>query len=187
VIIPDFLSHYYEAANGPFRNLSDLPLEEAEQRQDQLRTAGVSFAGRRAADYLTIRKMLEEQVRQEFIARGGKPQRLRPHYMILGACPWVQSWYQDGRELRIPLANFDPSSVSFTYGDTFPAMRYEDGKPYRKQVYTLADLPAVVSEYGLPQEWTCTGTLGPDRYIEAQVWDDLPLKPFLTGPAGRLG
>jgi len=178
--LPDFLSHYYEAANGPFRNLSDLPPERAEQLLGQLRTAGVSFAGKRTVDYLAIRRKLEEQVRQGFIARGGSPQRLRPHYMILGACPWVKSWYQDGRELRIPLASFDPSIVSFTYGDTFPAMRYEDGKPYRKQVYTLADLPALVGEYRLPQQWNSAGTLGPDRYIEAQVWDDLPLKSFLS-------
>ena len=104
-MIPDFLSHYYVAANGPFRNLSDLPLEQAELLLDQLRTAGVSFAGKRSADYLAIRRKLEEQVRQGFtplvpgvIARSGCPQRLRPHYMILGACPWVQSWYQDGSD-----------------------------------------------------------------------------------------
>jgi len=178
-IVPDFLSHYYEAANGPFRNLSDLSHDQAKKLLDQPRPAGVTFASKRAADYLTIRRRLEEQVRDRFIARGGKPERLSPHYMILGACPWVKSWYQDGRELRIPLASFDPSIVSFTYGDTFPAMRYEDGKPYPKQVYTLADLPAVVREYGSPQEWNSTGALAPDRYIEAQVWDDLPLKPFL--------
>lgn len=183
-IVPDFLSHYYDPANAPFQNLSDLPLDQAEQLFGQLRTAGVTFASQRVADYLTTRRRLEEQVRERFIARGGKPHRLRPHYMILGACPWVKSWYQDGRELRIPLANFDPSIVSFTYGDTFPAMHYEDGKPYRKQVYTLVDLPALVREYGLPQEWNRAGALGPDRYIEAQVWDDLPLKPFLPASAG---
>jgi hypothetical protein len=99
--------------------------------------------------------------------------------MILGSCPWVLNWYREGRELRIPLAVFDAAIVSFTYGDTFPAMRYGDGKPYRQQVYTLAELPRVVQEYGLPQEWNEDGQQGPDRYIEAQVWDDEPLKPYL--------
>ena len=37
----------------------------------------------------------------------------------------------------------------------------------------LADLPAVVAEYGLPQECNTEGKLGPERYIEAQVWQDV--------------
>jgi hypothetical protein len=64
--------------------------------------------------------------------------------------------------------------VSFTYSDTFPAMRYTDRKPYRKQVYTVNELPDLVSTY-LPQNWNPDGKHGPDRYIEAQVWDDHPL------------
>jgi hypothetical protein len=69
--------------------------------------------------------------------------------------------------LCIPLAVFQPKIVSFTYGDTFPAMRYADAKPYRGQVYTLAELPGLVEQYGLPQDWNAEGKLGPERYIEA--------------------
>jgi hypothetical protein len=177
--MPDFLSHYYEAAKGPFLSLSDFSQDIAEDILDRIREAGEIFASKRSADYLTIRRNLEEQVRRLFMAKGGKPKRLRPQYMILGSCPWVLDWYREGRELRIPLAVFDAAIVSFTYGDTFPAMRYGDGKPYRQQVYTLAELPRVVQEYGLPQEWNEDGQQGPDRYIEAQVWDDEPLKPYL--------
>ncbi len=177
--IPDFLSHYYEAARGPFLNLSDLPSDEAEVILGRIRREGAIFASKRAADYLAIRRGLEDQVRQRFIAKGGSPRRLRPHYLILGACPWLISWYREGCELRIPLARVDPTTVSFTYGDTFPAMRYEDGKPYRKQVYTLAELPALVRDFGLPQEWNADGKLGPDRYIEAQLWADEPLAAYL--------
>ena len=99
--------------------------------------------------------------------------------MILGSCPWLQTWYKEGRELRVLLAVFRPEVVSFTYGDTFPAMRYPDGKPYRGQVYTLAELPELVRLYGLPQEWNPDGEHGPDRYIEAQVWADEPIRQFL--------
>jgi hypothetical protein len=173
--VPDFLSHYYEASRGPFRNLSDLSLGEAEAILRRIRKEKDTFAGRRSADYLAVRRDLENQVRQKFIAKGGAPQRSRPHYMILGSCPWLKSWYLDGLELKIPLSKFDPSMLSFTYGDTFPAMRREDGKPYRKQVYTLAELPALIAAYGLPQEWNSEGKLGPDRYIEAQLWYDAHL------------
>jgi hypothetical protein len=176
--VPNFLAHYYEAAAGPFVNLSDLPVEEAEMILEGIRREGQIFASRRAQDYLTIRRELEERVRRLFEQKGGRPARQRPHYMVLGACPWLQDWYVKGCELRIPLAAFDPAIVSFTYGDTFPAMRYPDGKPYRQQVYTVQELPELVRLYGLPQEWNADGKAGPDRYIEAQVWDDAPLSHF---------
>jgi hypothetical protein len=99
--------------------------------------------------------------------------------MVLGSCSWLLEWYQDGCEVRIPLADFAPACVSFTYGDTFPAMRYPDGKRYRGQVYMLNELPDLIREFGLPQDWNPEGALGPDRYIEAQVWDNAPLDGFL--------
>jgi hypothetical protein len=178
--IPDFLCHYYETMDGPFRNLSDLPEGEAEAILQRIRQAGDRFASQRREDYLSVRRELEGQVRRMFIAKGGKPQRSSPHYLVLGACPWLQTWYEHGCELRIPLEGFSAEAVSFTYGDTFPAMRFMDGRPYRKQVYTLAELPALVKQYGLPQVWNVKGDHGPDRYIEAQVWDDGPLEPYFA-------
>lgn len=178
-ILPSFLSHYYEASIRPFVNLSDLSLEDAEAQLKQIRQAGGTFASQRSADYLPIRRELEERVRKNFIQKGGEPKRENPHYMILGSCSWGLSWYHDGRELRILLKNFLPNIVSFTYGDTFPAMRYQDGKSYRKQVYTLEELPHLVLQFDLPQNWNPDGLHGPDRYIEAQIWDDEPLKEHL--------
>lgn len=179
--MPDFLSHFYEASQGPFRNLSDLPSDEAEVILGNIRQRRDVFASKRAEDYLDIRRGLEAKVRALFIKKGRDPQRLRPHYMILGDCSRLKEWYLDGRELRIPLIHFRPEIVSFTYGDTFPAMRYQDGKPYREQAYTLDELPELVSLYGLPQIWNNNGKQGPDRYIEAQVWADQPIKQFLPG------
>jgi RimJ/RimL family protein N-acetyltransferase len=196
---PTFLSHYYEAATGPFRNLSHLPSAEAEARMMAIRKQGDIFASRRPEDYLTIRRTLEDKVRTLFVAKGGRPQLSRPHYMILGSCPWVKSWYKQGCELRVSLAEFDPLSVSFTYGDTFPAMRYQDGSPYRDCVYTLEEVPALVQQYGLPQTVNPDGARGPDRYIEAQVWAaepidsyikmhaDNPLKEFTFQPIDEAG
>lgn len=178
MILPDTLYHYYERTRGPFRNLSDLPEAEAKAVLDRLRRQRDGFASQRSADYLHIRRTLEDRVRARFIALGGQPKRERPHYMTLGACVWVQSWYTFGCALAIPLTAFAPEQVSFTYGDLFPAMRYGDGKPYRQQVYTLADLPALIDRYGLPQNWNSDGKNGPDRYIEAQIWDDAPLAAY---------
>jgi hypothetical protein len=178
--LPQTLCHYYEAAVGPFVNLSDLSLVEAEAVLDRLRRKGRVFASQRDEAYLLIRRQLEDQVRHLFIQKGGRPLRARPHYMTLGACPWLPGWYQDGRELCIPLAAFDPSTVSFTYGDTFPAMRYGDGKVYRGQVYRLDELPELIAQFGLPQVCNPDGQLGPDRYIEAQIWHNAPLRNFVN-------
>jgi hypothetical protein len=83
--IPDFLSHYYEAADGPFRNLSDLPMAEAEPILQKIRQgASGRFASQRSADYLVVRHGLEDRLRQLFIAKGGRPRRERPHYLIVG-------------------------------------------------------------------------------------------------------
>jgi hypothetical protein len=178
-LLPNYLSHYYERAIGPFRSLSRLPLAEAEAMLQQIRARGDRFASRRSGDYLSIRRELEDQVRRLFIQKGGQPQLPRPHYLVLGSCEWLQSWYLDGQALHVPLSACAPGSLSFTYGDTFPAMRYQDGQPYRGQVYTLAELSALIEQYGLPQIRNPHGELGPDRYIEAQLWADAPVIQYL--------
>ena len=70
---------------------------------------------------------------------------------------------------------FDEWTISFTYGDLFPTMRFQDGKPYRGQIYTKDEICKLIEEYGLPQEWNRRGNKGPERYIEVQIWDDKPL------------
>jgi hypothetical protein len=180
---PRFLTHYYESARGPFRSLSSMRPDAAEAVLETIRREGAIFASKRSPEYLAIRRDLEQTIRRLFIEQGGTPRRMTPHYMIVGACPWVMTWYAQGCELRVPLEAFDPAAVSLTYGDSFPAMRYGDGKPYRGKVYRLDDLPDLVARYGLPQVWNADGQGGPDRYIEAQVWDDAPLRAlgWITG------
>jgi hypothetical protein len=168
----DRLYHYYEYRIGPFVNLSDLPIEKAQKIQSEIKEKGAVFASKRDDDYLKVRRELEDKVRSLFIEKGGKPERERPHYMTLGPCPWLISWYVEGRELSIPLSSFNKHIISFTYGDTFPAMRFKDGKPYRGIVYTLEEIDKAVEQYGLPQSWNADGRHGPDRYIEAQIWTD---------------
>ena len=177
--MPDFLTHYYENAAGPFSNLSTLSLEHAEQILDEIRSSGSRFASQRSSDYMSRRFALEDKIRSLFEVKGGLPKLARPHYMILGTCPWLKTWYVAGRELQIKLDSIPESCASFTYGDSFPAMNYNDGKPTRGQVYTRNELAELIERYGLPQVWNPDGKGGPERYIEAQIWDDVPLKEYL--------
>jgi hypothetical protein len=178
IVCPEYIVHYYEAGQDPFRSLSDLGLEDAEAILRRIRQEGIVFASKRDVNYLGIREPLEARIRQLFIEKGGYPKRLRPHYFILGNCDWVKSWYSDGRDVQILLRSIDPKVISFTYGDSFPAMRYQDGKAYRGQVYVLEELSGLIEQYGLPQVWNREGRYGPERYIEAQVWDDEPIQGY---------
>jgi hypothetical protein len=170
-----FLYHYYEASVGLFRTLSDLSQEEAENVLMRLRQEDRTFAAQRKADYLATRCELEQHLRRLFCEKGGQPRRLAPHYMIVGECSWLRGWYKDGRAVSMALDAFHPLSLSFTYGDSFPAMRVQDGKPYRGQVYTLGEIVEIIKQYGLPQNWNADGSKGPERYIEAQMWDEMSL------------
>ncbi len=175
----NYLYHYYESEIGPFVNLSDQPEDKAEQILLEIRNIGETFASKRSEDYLIIRRGLEQQARNRFIEKGGKPVRKVPHFMTLGPCEWLLDWYKHGKELKIHIDSFCPEIVSFTFGDLFPTMRYEDGKPYRKQVYTKGEIFDIIKAYGIPQEFNRDGKLGPERYIEAQIWDDRPLNEYL--------
>lgn len=170
------LYHYYEQTRGPFRSITELPLEEARLLHHQLKRDESLFASQRSDDYLEIRRDLEQRARDMFIAKGGKPIRSVPHYMTLGKCDWIRQWYRDGQELVMDLDDFDERTISFTYGDLFPTMRYKDGKPYREQIYTKKEIFLLIDQYGLPQDWNSQGDKGPERYIEVQIWDDKPLQ-----------
>lgn len=173
------LFHYFEADTGPFKNLSALTFSEAQRIMKALREEKAIFASRRSEDYLQIRLELEEKARNLFIQKGGKAINKYPHYMTLGPCAWLKEWYIEGKELIIPLEAFNPEMLSFTYGDLFPTMRFNDGKPYRGNVYTLFEIQEIIEQFGWPQEWNHDGTKGPERYIEVQVWDDIVLQKYL--------
>jgi hypothetical protein len=172
---PDFLCHYYECERGPLLSLTDLSTEDGELLLENIRQKGDVFASRRGPDYLSVRRGLEARLRELFVQKGGQPRRVRPHYFILGESAWCEGWYRQAACLRVKLCELDSQAVSFTYGDSFPAMRFQDGRPYRGIVYTLAELPGLVDQYGLPHEWNPEGKLGPERYIEAQVWQEVAI------------
>ncbi|UQZ81838.1 hypothetical protein SK3146_00994 [Paenibacillus konkukensis] len=181
----DILYHYYEAEQGPFRSISRLSNQQYRDVMQRIKQDEALFASRRSDDYLDVRRELEQKARELFIIKGGKPLQHSPQYMTLGPCEWIKSWYRNGVQLSIPLDALDPSQVSFTYGDLFPTMRYEDGKPYRKTVFTKNEIFDVIAKFGLPQHWNGDGSCGPERYIEVQVWDDALLERHIPSPGSR--
>lgn len=176
-----FLYHYFEKEQGPFRNLSRLSVQEAMEVSREIRKEGKIFASQRNEEYMIIRRELEKIAREQFILKGGKPTNVYPHYMTLGPCPWLQSWYQEPAFLKLSWEVIPSELMSFTYGDLFPTMRYQDDKPYRKQVYTREEIDHVIDQFGMPQDWNADGLQGPERYIEVQIWDEKILETYFEG------
>ena len=102
-----YLYHYYDKKGKPFQNLSDLSFEEANQVLENIRkTNPDSFCAKRSEDYMTSRLYFESILREEFIKKGGNIQRAVPHYMVIGHCPWLSSWYEDSVFVKIPIEEF---------------------------------------------------------------------------------
>ncbi|WP_315673826.1 hypothetical protein [Clostridium sp. 19966] len=176
-----FLYHYFEKSVGPFRNLSDLSMDEAKLVIENIRESrSDTYAAKRDENYMKRRAAYEELARKLFIEKGGKPERKAPHYMVVEECDWLKSWYKHGSFVKIPIEEFDLSKISFTYGDMHPTFSpiVNDGKEYRKKLYNYEEILKIIEKYGLPQYWNADGKFGPERYIEVQVWSDEVIKKY---------
>lgn len=168
------LYHYFEKERGPFNNLSDLSLEEAEKVLSKIRENQEIFASKRDVNYMKRRFEYEDNIKDLFIKKKGKVFRDSPHYMTLEECKWLEKWYINSDYISIDLELIDTNSISFTYGDTFPVFgpNGDDSAWYRKNVYTYEEILEKIKKYGLPQQWNPIGENGPIRYIEAQIWSN---------------
>ena len=177
------LYHYYDKTIGPFKNLSDLDREEADKVLQQIAITKPNVqCAKRSADYMQARAYYENILRTEFQKKGGYIQRQVPHYMVVEHSPWLSTWYENSAYIKIPIEEFDLRTVSFTYGDSHPTFsdRVNDGKEYRKKLYTYDEILEVINKYGLPQDWNDDGKFGPERYIEAHIWSDEVIGKYLV-------
>ena len=67
-----YLYHYYEKSKGPFLNLSDLNINDAQKLMDEVKENNDLMASHRYDGYLERRKELEQIARNIFISKGGK-------------------------------------------------------------------------------------------------------------------
>lgn len=178
-----YLYHYYDKETGPFRNLSELSREEANDVLRHIRETKPNVqSAQRDEDYMFRRRMYEDILRKEFIKKGGIIEREAPHYMVVEHSPWLSTWFENGAFLRIPIEEFDVRTISFTYGDSFPTFspwpRDDDWKEYRRKLYTYDEILEVIKKYDLPQTWNDDGKHGPERYVEAHIWSDKTIDKY---------
>lgn len=101
--------------------------------------------------------------------------------MVVEHSPWLATWFENSAFIKIDINEFDLNTVSFTYGDSHPTFspRVNDGREYRKKLYTYNEILEIIAKYGLPQDWNNDGQFGPERYIEAHIWDDNVVKRYM--------
>ena len=178
-----FMYHYYDREIGPFVNLSNIPIDEAKTILNTIKISkpNVQSASRQPT-YMERRHEIEKILRTEFTKKGGIIERQVPHYMVVEHSPWLMTWFEKSAFIKIHIKEFDIKTVSFTYGDAFPvfseAQHKMDDKEYRRKLYTYDEILTLISKYGLPQNWNNEGLYGPERYIEAHVWSDNPIKNY---------
>ena len=177
------LYHYFDRRTGPFRSLTAMPEQDAQRLLEQIKKDRPdSFCAARDESYIQKRRNCEAILRREFAAKGGIMEVESPFYMVVEACPWLMTWYEQPDFLKIPIAEFDLRTVSFTYGDSMPTFspRVQDGKEYRRTVYSYEEILTVIEKYGLPQDWNADGRFGPERYIEAHIWSRRTVEKWNT-------
>lgn len=177
-----YLYHYFDKRSGPFRSITAVPKEEGNMILDKMkRERPDSMCAKRDEDYIAKRRGTEEILRREFTAKGGIVELESPFYMVVEHSPWLSTWYEQGDYIKIPIEEFDVRKISFTYGDSMPTFspRVDDGREYRRQVYTYEEIVKIIGKYGLPQDWNDDGSKGPERYIEAHVWSAEPIESLI--------
>ena len=184
--LPATLSHFYKPATGPFRSISELSESDAADAMRRMREGDDTysrFTAEHRDPYMRARRKSEARLFDAFIKKGGKPKRRSPYYLILDT-PGTETFFPQDMRLAIPLDRIPAEVVSFTYLDSMCCdliLEHDPdgmlppgflarfaGLPCLREVYRLSELPALLQEYGPPEK----------TYIEAQVWDDEPLRQY---------
>ncbi len=177
-----YLYHYFDKRSGPFKSLTAVPVEEASVILERIaKERPSSLTAQRDSSYILKRRNCERLLREEAAKKGIIMEKDSPYYMVVEHSPWLSTWFEQPGVIKIPIEEFDTGKISFTYGDSMPTFspRVNDGKEYRKKLYTYDEILEIIARYGLPQDWNDDGAHGPERYIEAHVWTDDPVVRYI--------
>ena len=90
-----YLYHYFDKRSGPFRSVTQVPLEEGNSILDQMKNERPdSMCAKRDTDYIKKRSNCEAILRKEFASKGGMMDIASPHYMVVEHSPWLSTWYK---------------------------------------------------------------------------------------------
>jgi hypothetical protein len=163
--------------------LTSLPFEEA-----KIIMGNESWVD----NFLNQRYGRDKTLREKFISIGGKPVHTAPVYFTLGANKGMKTWFDEPDWIRIPVADFDLDTVSFTYGDLFAVFNTElnTGEEWWGKIYKYNEIIEVVDKYGFPDDppYNMKNRIFPKdkhinhclKFVEAHIWSDDVLDKYRT-------
>ena len=181
-MLPTFLTHYYHDA--PFQSITDLPTGEIVRVVSKLNAQRSVPRRLMRPIYFMERRRYESKMREQFLAKGGKPCRRNPLYLVLGESDiWEREHPQ---KIQVPLSEVPSELISFTYTDSWYAYvdfdlnrRPVPRKRQYEMVYRIDELEDLVDDFGWPGDQKDDPNCRYDFYVEAQVWAEEPLLRFM--------
>ncbi len=166
-----YIVHYYYPGTDPWKNIMNLPEEEAFRTAKELAAAHpetTSFY--RCADfqnYYSRRKMADAYVRDTFIRLGGNPRLQHPYSFVLSESEYLKDWFDSSDRIVLDLSDIPDDQISFTIGDS--CALFTQG----------LELVVLTKKMLLEQVRACDGlvdvflkkALGRYQYVEVQLWD----------------
>ncbi|KAA8785053.1 hypothetical protein ABIE27_004222 [Paenibacillus sp. 4624] len=153
--------HYFDEQYGPLASLCSLPEDQAIKIEHK----GLTTESDRIR-YLKERKICENIMFRSLVKKGGKPEINYALYFTIGEQRVVGDLYST--HMVIPVRDFDPKTISFTYTDSFHTYSRIDNHPTRRKLYTIEEINHVISNYGFHSNLNGEGSLY--KFIEMQVW-----------------
>ena len=166
-----FMTHYYFPGTDPWKNIMNLPEEEAFTVAAELAashpdtTSFYRFADFR--NYYPNRKKADEYLREAFIRLGGRPRLPHPYSFVLMECEYLREWFDSSDRIVLFLSDVPDDQVSFTVGDSCA------------QIIHGSDPVVLTKDMLLERIGACGGSvdaflqksLGTHHYVEVQLWD----------------
>ncbi len=175
--LPAVITHNYHPDRGAFRNVCNLPKDEAEQIIASIRLTGHAYL---KENYLQRRMLAEDWLIAERRQKIGETPLPRPIYFFLGnMADGLDKSRPDS--IVLPIAGFNPDTITFTFPDSMTSCPYlrQSGlsrEPWHGKVFTRGEIEDIIIRYGFPDPSLPREQRGPDAFIEVQVWDDRPLE-----------
>ncbi|MCR5120168.1 MAG: hypothetical protein K6B44_11195 [Lachnospiraceae bacterium] len=166
-----YITHYYYPGTDPWKNIMDLPEDEAFRMAEILANAhrDTTSFGRFAdfENYYPARKKADAFVREQFVKLGGNPRLQHPYSFTLMECEYLRKWFDSSDKIIIALEDIPDDQISFTLGDSC-AMVVHGNEP---EVLTKKDLLERIETCNGSTEVFFKESLGKYAYVEAQLWD----------------
>lgn len=180
--VPDYLVHYHYKDKPPFLNLSDLPEAGRGEVISALNRRHEKGEIRRHFPdwYMPQRLEAEKNLREHFLAKGGKPQRQSPHYFTLGFSPLFERMYEGSAERVIrKVQDFGEDALCFCLNDSLWTMAssHDPAQQFRNRwfegtVYSYAETVSILTALGLDVENQTSLSENKISFVEGLVWQD---------------